>query len=52
MSRTDKFLQESMNYPAEDSKFMKMAINLSIENIDSDGGPFRAVEEKEDKVRY
>ena len=38
-----KCLQESFDYSAEDSKFMEMAINLSIENIDSGGGPFGAV---------
>ena len=38
-----KYLQESFDYSAEDSKFMEMAINLSIENIDSGGGPFGAV---------
>ena len=39
----DKCLQESFDYSVEDSKFMEMAINLSIENIDSGGGPFGAV---------
>ena len=39
----DKYLQESFDYSAEDSKYMEMAINLSIENIDSGGGPFGAV---------
>ena len=43
MSKTDKFLKESVNYSTEDSEFMEMAIKLSIENIDSGGGPFGAV---------
>ena len=43
MSKTDKFLKESVNYSTEDSQFMEMAIKLSIENIDSGGGPFGAV---------
>jgi tRNA(Arg) A34 adenosine deaminase TadA len=38
-----KSLKESFNYSAEDAKFMQMAIDLSIENIDSGGGPFGAV---------
>ncbi len=40
MNSTDKYLKESFDYSAEDSKYMEMAINLSIENIDSGGGPF------------
>lgn len=43
MSTTDKFLKESANYSAEDAKFMAMAIDLSIKNIDTGGGPFGAV---------
>ena len=43
MSKTDKFLKESVNYSTEDSQFMEMAIKLSIENIDIGGGPFGAV---------
>jgi tRNA(Arg) A34 adenosine deaminase TadA len=43
MSTNDKCLKETANYSAEDEKFMKMAINLSIENIDTGGGPFGAV---------
>ncbi len=43
MSTTDKYLKESVDYSAEDAKFMAMAIDLSIENIDSGGGPFGAV---------
>lgn len=38
-----KSLKESFNYSAEDARFMQMAIDLSIENIDSGGGPFGAV---------
>ncbi len=38
-----KSLKESSCYSAEDAKFMQMAIDLSIENIDTGGGPFGAV---------
>lgn len=31
------------NYTAADARFMQMAIDLSIENIDNGGGPFGAV---------
>ncbi len=30
-------------YTAEDARFMQMAIDLSIENVDNGGGPFGAV---------
>ena len=43
MSTPDKCLKEITNYSSEDAKFMKMAIDLSVENIDSGGGPFGAV---------
>ena len=39
----DKTLKEITSYSAEDAKFMQMAIDLSIENIDNGGGPFGAV---------
>ena len=39
----EKSLKESYDYSAEDAKFMQMAIDLSIANIDSGGGPFGAV---------
>ena len=35
----DKCLKETNDYSAEDARFMEMAINLSIDNIDSGGGP-------------
>ena len=38
-----KYLKETTSYTAEDAKFMQMAIDLSVENIDSGGGPFGAV---------
>ena len=38
-----KYLKETASYSAEDAKFMQMAIDLSIENIDTGGGPFGAV---------
>ena len=43
MSSTCKSLKETNDYSAEDARFMEMAINLSIENIDTGGGPFGAV---------
>ncbi len=36
-------IQESTNFSAEDERFMQMAIDLSVENIDNGGGPFGAV---------
>lgn len=39
----EKSLKESYDYSAEDAKYMQMAIDLSIANIDSGGGPFGAV---------
>jgi tRNA(Arg) A34 adenosine deaminase TadA len=43
MGTVDKSLVETTNYSAEDAKFMEIAINLSVENIDTGGGPFGAV---------
>ena len=43
MDNLDKNLKETFEYSAEDAKFMDMAIRLSIENIDTGGGPFGAV---------
>jgi tRNA(Arg) A34 adenosine deaminase TadA len=43
MSTTNKCLQETFEFSPEDAKFMEMAINLSVENIDTGGGPFGAV---------
>ena len=37
MSNLDKCLKETTEYTAEDAKFMEMAINLSVDNIDSGG---------------
>jgi tRNA(Arg) A34 adenosine deaminase TadA len=50
MSSTNKCLQETTVYSAEDARFMEMAINLSIENIDTGGGPFGAVIVKDGEV--
>lgn len=36
-------IQKETPYTAQDEKFMRMAIELSIENIDRGGGPFGAV---------
>ena len=52
MSDTNKCLKETSDYSAEDAKFMEMAINLSIENIDSGGGPFGAVIVKDGEIIY
>lgn len=38
-----KYLKETSSYSAEDARFMQMAIDLSIENIETGGGPFGAV---------
>lgn len=45
MTRVDRqeYLPESTEYSAEDRAFMQRAIELSIANIDKDGGPFGAV---------
>jgi len=37
-------------YSAEDARFMQMAIDLSIENVDNGGGPFGAVIVKDGDV--
>lgn len=50
MDTSDKTLKETFDYSAEDSKFMDMAINLSVENIDAGGGPFGAVIVKDGEV--
>lgn len=50
MSDTTKCLKETSDYSAEDAKFMEMAISLSIENIDSGGGPFGAVIVKDGEI--
>lgn len=50
MSTMDKSLKEITDYTAEDARFMEMAINLSIDNIDTGGGPFGAVIVKDGKV--
>lgn len=35
--------QKENKYSAEDARFMQMAIDLSVENVDNGGGPFGAV---------
>ena len=50
MSTNDKCLKESYEYSAEDAKFMEMAIKLSIDNIDTGGGPFGAVIVKDGEI--
>lgn len=39
----EKQLKETFNYSADDARFMQMAIDLSVDNIDTGGGPFGAV---------
>lgn len=43
MSTPDKCLKEITDFSAEDARFMEMAIKLSMDNIDTGGGPFGAV---------
>ena len=43
-------LPESEDYSEDDRRFMQMAIQLSIENIDSGGGPFGAVIVRDGRV--
>lgn len=38
-----KSLDETRRYSREDAKYMKMAIDLSVKNVDNGGGPFGAV---------
>lgn len=38
------------NYTPEDARFMQMAIDLSVENVDNGGGPFGAVIVKDGEV--
>lgn len=45
-----KPLVEQLTFSADDARFMRMAIDLSIENIDSGGGPFGAVIVKDGEV--
>ena len=43
-------LPERSDYTDDDRRFMQMAIDLSIENIDSGGGPFGAVIVRDGRV--
>ena len=43
-------LPERVDFSLEDRRFMQMAIELSIANIDSGGGPFGAVIVRNGKV--
>lgn len=43
MKEAKKYLAETDNYSSEDAKFMSMAIQLSVDNVDNGGGPFGAV---------
>ena len=38
-----KDLSEKTDFSADDARYMRMAIRLSIENVDNGGGPFGAV---------
>ncbi len=42
--------EETRDYSAEDARFMQMAIDLSIENVDNGGGPFGAVIVRDNQV--
>ena len=46
----EKQLKETFNYSADDARFMQMAIDLSVENIDTGGGPFGAVVVRDGEV--
>lgn len=37
MNTQNKYLKETTEYSSEDAKFMEMAINLAIDNIDHGG---------------
>lgn len=43
-------LPETQDFTAEDREFMRRAIDLSIENIDTGGGPFGAVIVRDGKL--
>ncbi len=43
-------LPERCDFSAEDREFMQMAIDLSVENIDSGGGPFGTVIVRDGKL--
>lgn len=47
---TRKSLAETKDYSAEDAKYMQMAIDLSVDNVDNGGGPFGAVIVKDGEV--
>ena len=42
--------KKKKNYSAEDAKYMQMAIDLSVENVDNGGGPFGAVIVKDGNI--
>lgn len=50
MTNNRKTLKETKEYSADDARFMQMAIDLSVENVDNGGGPFGAVIVKDGKV--
>ena len=45
-----KILAETTDFSVEDRKFMQMAIDLSVANIDTGGGPFGAVVVRDGEV--
>ncbi len=45
-----KVLAETNDFSAEDRRFMQMAIDLSVANIDTGGGPFGAVVVRDGEV--
>lgn len=47
---TVRSLDETSNYSEDDRRFMEMAIQLSVDNVDAGGGPFGAVIVKNGEV--
>lgn len=45
-----KELKETKDFSEEDARFMQMAIDLSVKNVDEGGGPFGAVIVKDGEV--
>ena len=47
---TESIQRETTQYSEEDARFMQMAIDLSLQNIENEGGPFGAVIVRDGKV--
>ncbi len=50
MKNIRKSLEETNIYSEEDARYMQMAIDLSVANVDNGGGPFGAVIVKDGEV--